>query len=621
VEFAKSAWKIVVAIKDALVLLLLLLFFGVLWMMLSSSPTVSEMRGGALVLSLNGSIVEQRQSADPLAAISGTVPQAGEVELNAVLHALKTAAKDDDIKAVVLDLDSFWGGGQASLMQVGAALDAVKQAKKPIYAFATAYSDDAYLLAAHASEVWLDPMGAAMFAGPGGSRPYFKGLIDRLGVNARVYRVGKFKSFVEPYMLTAQSPEARAADETLYGALWGQWQEAIVKARPKAQLASFIKRAAPAASDPETLGMQAKNMGIVDKLGDRTAFAQHVATVVGREDDDPADVYNATAFEDYLIVNPESSSGDKIGVVTVAGDIVDGDAPSGMAGGDTISALILDALAEGEIKALVVRVDSPGGSALASEVILSAIRQAKAKGLPVVTSMGDVAASGGYWVAMGGDKVFAEPSTVTGSIGVFGIIPTFERALPKAGLSADGVRTTPLSGQPDILMGTTPEADAMIQAGVDNIYSRFLTLVGTSRKMSRERVDEIAQGRVWDGGTARQIGLVDRFGSLDDAVAEAAKLAKLDPEDVQRVRLSPPEQGVTDLIGGFLSAKATTKAQPRDIYSRLVAKQRASLASGLHDGMQVLTGPAVQVRCLSCPRTAAPQEGEAMWKAFLNRVF
>lgn len=620
-EFAKSAWRILVAIKDGLALLLLLIFFGVLYSVLSSSPNPNTMRDGALILSLRGSIVEQQESVDPRAALMGSVPAGSQTMLRDVVHALETAAKDDDIKAVALDLDSFWGGGQSSLMRIGEALDVVRKANKPVIAFATGYSDDAYLLASHANEIWLDPMGAAMFAGPGGTRPYFKGLIDKLGVNARVYRVGKFKSFIEPYTLNQQSPEARAANQALADALWSQWQDHVAKARPKAKLKEFINDPAGVlAANGNALAPAALASGIVDNLGDKTAFAKRMAKIVGRENDDPADAYNGTQLEDYVANHLPSTRGKKVGVITVAGDIIDGEAPSGVAGGDTIASLILNAVAEEELKALVVRIDSPGGSALASEKIRSALLEAKAKGLPVITSMGDVAASGGYWIAMGSDKVYAEPSTVTGSIGVFGIIPTFENVIPKAGITADGVSTTPLSGQPDILRGTNEQADKVIQAGIKSTYSRFLTLVSANRKMTIERVNEVAQGRVWDGGTARQIGLVDAFGSLDDAIAEAARRAKIDPEHVERVYLEPPASGLLGAVAGLLGIHAET-TQPRDIFSRLIARQQTNMATGLRDGMQVLTGPAIQVRCLACPRTVPQYGAQSLYKALLNRVF
>ncbi len=619
-SFVARAWHVLVTIKDALVLIFMLLFFGALYALLSSSPNPAKSRDGALVLALNGSIVEQKQALDPREFLTGTVAANGQYLLRDVVHVLETAAKDDDVKTVVLDLDGFSGGGQAALSRIGEALSAVRKANKPIYAFATGYSDDSYQLAAHASEIWLDPMGAALFTGPGGAQPYFKGLIDKIGVTANVYRVGKFKSFIEPYVRTDQSPEAKQAAQALTGALWANWQDEVGKARPKAKLAAMI--ADPAGLTTASGGDMSKTAlanGIVDKLGDYTSFAKKIATLVGTDSDMRADDFNATEFEDYLAANPPSMRGSAIGIVTIAGEIVDGNAPSGVAGGDTISNLILDAMADEDLKALVVRVDSPGGSALASEKIRLAILQAKAKGLPVVVSMGNVAASGGYWVSMAGDVVFADPSTITGSIGVFGIIPTFEKVIPKVGISADGVTTTPLSGQPDVLRGTNETTDRLIQSGVEDIYRRFTSLVAANRKMTVARVDEIGQGRVWDGGTARQIGLVDRFGSLDDAVAEAAKRAKIEPDSVQRLYLEPEPSFLSGVLGSMVSTR--TPIDRTDIFTRLIRQQQAYVTTGFHDASRIIAGPAVQVRCMECPASAPTQNWQSFYSFLSTKVF
>lgn len=598
-RFVKGAWRVLIGIKDALVLIAMLLFFGALYAFMSSSPNPAGGKDGALLIALNGPIVEQPTAVSPADALLATGPVGREYRLADVLHALDRAATDDAIKTVVLDLDIFAGAGQVALENVGEKLDKVKAAKKPVLAFATGYFDDSYLLAAHASEVWLDPMGAALIAGPGGTQPYFKGLIDRLGVNVKVYRVGKFKSFVEPYTLTGASPEAKAANQALADALWSNWQADVSKARPKAQLATYTTdpRAAIAGANGN-LANAALAAGMVDRIGDRVAFGKRVAELAGRDDEAPPGEFNYRTLKQYVAKNPPRTGGNVIGIATVAGSIVDGEAPSGTAGGGTISKLITRGLAENDLKALVLRVDSPGGSALAAEEIRQALAQAKAKGLPVVVSMGNVAASGGYWVAMGANKVFAEPSTVTGSIGVFGIIPTFENTLGRYGVTTDGVQTTPLSGQPDILGGTNPETDGLIQAGVEDIYTRFLALVSASRKMPIERVNEVAQGRVWDGGTARQLGLVDAFGSLDEAVAEAARLAKVEVGSTSRLYL----QEQPDWITSFFLAEEEEDAQARtDIFTRLVRRQQAFVLAGLADAQVLLGGPAVQARCLSCP--------------------
>ena len=605
-NLVKRAWALLVGVKDALVLIFMLLFFGGIYSVLSSSPNPGGGQDGALLLALDGPLVEQPEAVNPRDLLTGRGPGGPQYKLADVVRALRAAAEDDDIKTVVLDLDSFPGGGQVALEDVAAALDKVRAAKKPVLAYATGYDDASYLLAAHASEIWLDPMGAAYFPGPGGSRPYYKGLVERLGVNVHVYRVGKFKSFVEPYILDKASPDAKAASEALVGTIWANWQANVSKARPKAQLATYIANPAASMKASGNLANAALKAGIVDKLGDSTAFAKRVAELAGEDSRDPETPFKNTRIADYVAANPPSTSGKAIGVIQVAGEIVDGHAPSGSAGGDTIAALVRQAVASEKFKALVVRVDSPGGSALASEKIRLALVEAKAKGLPVVTSMGSVAASGGYWVAMAGDKVFAEPSTITGSIGVFGIVPTFEKTLAKIGVTADGVKTTPLSGQPDVIGGTTAETDSLLQMGVEDIYGRFLRLVSTARKLPPEKVAEIAQGRVWDGGTARQLGLVDAFGSLDDAVAEAAHRAKLDAGDFHPVIIAENPGWLQEMLGSWFG----TKAPATDIFTRIARQQQAALVAGLSDAEALLSGPAIQARCLECestPRGASAQ--------------
>jgi protease IV len=618
-KLVKGAWRLLVGVKDALVLLFMLLFFGLLFAALSFSPKPSANRGGALLLSLKGAIVEQPEAPDLRSVISGQVP-APEYRLRDVVRAIEIAAQDSSIKTVVLDLDSFVGGGQVALSRVGIALDRFKAAKKPVLAFATGYSDDAYQLAAHADEIWLDPMGGVLFSGPGGSNLYFKGLIDRLGANVHIYRVGKYKSFVEPYTRADQSPEAKSASQAVVNALWSNWQAEVTKARPKAKLAALINDpAAAVTANGNSLSKTALATGIVDKLGDKAAFGVRVAKLAGSESDAPAGSFNHTQLTDYVAANPPSSFGKAIGIVTVAGSIVDGEARQGTAGGATIANLIRKAIAKDDLKALVVRVDSGGGSALASEHIRQALNEAKAKGLPIVASMGNVAASGGYWVAMAGDRVFAEPSTITGSIGVFAILPTFENSVSRYGVTADGVKTTPLSGQPDLFKGTNATTDTIFQAGVEDIYSRFLTLVSTARSLPIDKVNDIAQGRVWDGTAAKGVGLIDAFGSLDDAIAEAAKIAKIDPKDVQPRYLEPAPSVLATWIADF--AETRVESAPQDMFGRLARQQQQSIFAGLFEAQAMLTAPSVQARCLECPIPVRGLPGGSFISTLFAKVF
>ena len=599
-RLVRGAWKLLVAIKDGLVLVLMLLFFGLIFAALTARPGTKPIRDGALVLDLDGAIVEQPEAPAAFAALSGgDTPR--QFRLRDLVRAIDAARTDTRVKAVVLDLDRFGGGYPAALGEVADALYRVRRAGKPVLAYATGYTDGSYRLAAAASEVWVDPMGGTLFAGPGGTQLFYKGLIDRLGVNAHVYRVGRYKSFVEPYTRADQSPESREASQALYGTLLAQWTEGVRTMRPKAQVQQML--AQPQAAVLSTGGDIAQanlRMGIVDRLGDRLAFGRRVAAIAGQEKNKPAGSYRSIGYDSFVAANPLPTRGDAIGVLTVAGNIVDGEGPAGTAAGDTIAKAMLDGLATKDLKAVVLRVDSPGGSALASERIRLAVLEAKKRGLPVVVSMGGLAASGGYWVSTAGDTIFAEPATITGSIGIFGIIPTFENALAKIGVTSDGVRTTPLSGQPDLAAGTNPVLDAILQAGIENGYRQFIGRVAAARRMTPTRVDEIGQGRVWDGGTARQLGLVDRFGSLNDAVAEAARRAKLDPAKVRTVYLEKEPGWAAELARSLNEQDDEGTDTGADIFARVAGERRALLAQAVGDVRRLAMGGSVQARCLEC---------------------
>jgi protease-4 len=605
VRLVRGAWKVLVAVKDGLVLLAMLLFFGVLFAALAGKPNPA-INPGALLVALDGTVVEQPSDVDPFAALSGTTV-AREHRLRDVVHALDKARDDKRVTAVVLDLDRFVGGYPAVVAEVAAAVGRVRASGKPVLAYATGYTDSSYLVASNASEIWVNPMGGAMFTGPGGSQLYYKGLIDKLGVNAHVYRVGQFKSAVEPYTRADQSEPARAANQALYGAIFGQWREAVAKARPKAKIAEFVTQpdrlVVAAGGDIAKANLAA---GLVDRLGDRVAFGKRVAELkgVGVGESKTPGSFKAIPLKKWIAANPLPKTGDAIGVLTIAGEIVDGDSGTGKAGGDTVSKLLLKGLAEKELKALVVRVDSPGGSALASEQMRQAILQAKQKGLPVVVSMGGLAASGGYWVSTPGDVVFAEPNTITGSIGIFGLIPTFENTLAKIGVTSDGVQTTPLTSQPNVTGGTNAAFDTLVQATIENGYRRFIGLVSQARRMTPERVDQIGQGRVWDGGTARQLGLVDRFGTLSDAVAEAARRAKLDPAKVHAEYLEKEPSAFQQLVSTMDTGgedEDRVGAASTDLVSRLAGERRALLAQALGDARRLMQGgAAMQARCLEC---------------------
>ncbi|MCJ2183220.1 signal peptide peptidase SppA [Novosphingobium sp. 1949] len=612
-KFALKVWKLLVGIKDGLALLFLLVFFAALFGVLSMRPVAGKVTDGALVLDLDGRVVEEKSAPDPVNIVLSREAPVNEYLVRDLVRALDTAAKDKRIKVVVLDLSRFLGGGQVDIRTLGGAIDQVRAAKKPVLAFANAYADDGVLLAAHASEVWVDPMGGAFVSGPGGSALYFKGLFDRFGVNAHIYRAGTYKSAVEPYFLSGMSDKAREDYEGVYGALWAGWKADLAKARPKASI-DLITRdpAAWAQSGKGNLAEASKASGLVDRIGDKTEFEARVTQLVGAapataSDDLP---YANTSLATWLAANPAPRTGAKIGVVTVAGTIVDGDAGPGEAGGDRIAGLLDDNIDEG-FKALVVRVNSPGGSVMASERIRRAIARYKARKIPVVISMGNLAASGGYWVSTTGDRIFAQPDTITGSIGVFAVATSFEKTLAKFGVTTDGVKTTPLSGEPDVLAGFSPEVDALLQASVDGTYARFTELAAKARHQSVAQIDAIAQGRVWAGAEAQKVGLVDQMGGLDAALAYAAKAGGVGNGKWQAVYLASKPDAVSEAISALLGGSGEQARLAPDFAALVNRRSNAQLGAAAAQLKGMLSQSGAQAYCLLCAGVAGSGEEAA----------
>ncbi|QWC56296.1 signal peptide peptidase SppA [Erythrobacter sp. 3-20A1M] len=621
--FAKSVWKLLVGIKDGLVLVFMLLFFFALYGILTARPSPAQVQAGALLLDLDGHIVEEKSRIDPFAALlSGAVP-ATEFDVQELVGAIDAAADDERIKAVVLDLTTFTGGGQVHMQDVGAALDRVRAAKKPVLTYAMAYTDDSMMLAAHASEVWVDPLGGAVIAGPGGSNLYFGQLLENLEVNAHVFKVGTYKSAVEPYIRDSMSEPARENAQALLGALWEEWQANVKKARPKLDLARVtqdpVSLVEASGGDLATAAMRA---GMVDRIGNRVAFGERVAQLAG---EDPYSslpgAFAHTEYEPWLADNPAPVAGKAIGVITIAGTIVDGNAGPGSAGGERIARLLDEAL-DDDLAGLIVRVDSPGGSVTASEEIRAAIQRYRDKGTPVAVSMANLAASGGYWVSTSSDRIFAEPETITGSIGIFAVLPTFERLAAKYGVNSDGVRTTPLSGQPDLIGGLTPEVERLLQATINNGYNDFLTRVAQSRSMAPAAVDKIAQGRVWDGGTARQIGLVDQFGGLPDAAAwVAGKAGIAQGNDYHLVFLGDAETPYDNLLRTLLlTQESDTAARGQDLFAMATQRQEAALFQARDEAIRLIGYPGMQAYCLACPKPVAAPSGQALPGGWLAQV-
>jgi protease-4 len=602
-KFVRAIWKLLVGIKDALVLLFMLLFFGMIYAGLSARP--APVGDGVLDLSLRGSLVEQPSRRQWSDVAGGNRLQ--EYRLRDLSAALDAAKDDKRVKAVALDLDSFTGGGQTAIGDLADAVRRVRGAGKPVIAYSTGYTNDGYQLAAAASEIWLNPLGTVAITGPGGSNLFFKGLLDKLGVTANVYRVGTYKAAVEPFIRNDMSPEAKENALALGQAELESWRQSVKQARPRANVDLFLQdmNGAIAAAGGD-MAKAALAAGLVDRIGDQQAFETRLAQLGGEQRDEPGG-YRRIKLTSYVADKVPDAKG-PIGVVTIAGTIIDGKAGPGTAGGDTIAKEIASGVHEKGIKALVVRVDSPGGSVLASERIRQALLDAKANKVPIVVSMGSVAASGGYWVATPADYIYAEPSTITGSIGVFGILPSFQGTLQKLGIGADGVKTTPLAGEPDLLKGPSPEVNQLLQTGVNSMYARFLGIVAESRHKTPADVDRIAQGRVWDGGTAHQLGLVDGFGGMSEAIAKAAQLAGLGDERGVRY-LEPPLSFRDQLLATLASERNDDDdfAAPQDAFAAFAGDPQLQLASAIGEVRSILSGPSIQARCLECPAVAPAQ--------------
>ncbi|WP_156839934.1 signal peptide peptidase SppA [Novosphingobium aquimarinum] len=609
-EFARKVWKLLVAVKDGLVLVFMLLFFGGLYALLSMRPAPGKIADGALLIELAGVVVEEPAPVDPFSLLTATQAPTREFRARDVARTIRAAAKDTRIKAVVLDMSRFLGGGYVNLRQIGAAMDEVRQAGKPVLTYANGYVDDGVQLAAHASEVWLDPMGAAFIAGPGGNNMYFGKALEKYGVTPHVYRVGTYKSAVEPYLLEGPSEPARRSLEAVYEGRLAAYRSDITGARPRLAFETVTQQ--PAAWIEQASGdlaTAAKSAGLVDRLGSKTAFGERIAKIVGKPiGDSETGSFAATDYDTFLAATPLPTEGAAIGVVTIAGTIVDGEAGPGTAGGERIAKILEDALDE-DLKALVVRIDSPGGSVMASERIRLAIEAFKEKKIPVVVSMGDMAASGGYWVATPAQRIFADPGTLTGSIGVFAVLASFEDLLADVGVTGGGVKTTPLSGQPDILFGISPEMASIFQSSVENNYAKFIGHVAQSRGRSPEQIDAIAQGRVWIGSDAKRIGLIDQYGDLQTALAYAAKAGGIGNAPWHAQYLGEESDALSQFL---LQLRNSETAQASGDFTALVADRQRLSAAGLLDRLRTMAQPrGVQAYCMECPAQPGTHAGPA----------
>ena len=556
-------------------LILNLVFFGLLFLILilfivamgkSATSKASLQDRTTLVIAPEGRLVEQF-SADPVSrALGKAVGDKGaeEIQLRDLIRALEAAKTDKKIERVVLELDKLQPSGFASMREVTVALQELRAAGKQVVAFSENMSQSQYLLASQADEVYLDPMGGVVLEGLGRYRQYFRtGLQDKLGVDVHLFKVGEYKSAAEPYVLDAASPQAKEADLFWMNDVWQRYLADIAKARKldAAQLAAGIdtmpEGIAAAGGDLAKFALQQK---LVDGLKTREEV-EDLLTDRGVADEDADGGFRSVNLDAYLSAldsrRSPVDSRPQVAVIVAAGEIAGGDLPAGRVGGVSTSALLREARDDKDVKAVVLRVDSPGGEVFASEQIRREVVALKAAGKPVVVSMGDLAASGGYWISMNADRIYADPSTITGSIGIFGMIPNVARSLDKIGVHTDGVGTTRFAGAFDMTRPMDPAVGQVIQSVINKGYADFTGKVADARNKPVEAVDEVARGRVWSGAQAKERGLVDEFGGLKAAVADAAKRAKLG--EVDKVRVRYIEKGATpfaQFMSGFAGSHA-----------------------------------------------------------------
>lgn len=538
---------------NIIMLFVLILIIAAISAGMSSKSFAPLSNNTALVLDLEGQLVEQRTADSISTAIAEAQGAGREIQLRDVLAVIEEAKVDPKISHLVLNTEGFNANGMASVREIAKALQDFKTSKKPIYAFANSFDQKQYLLAAQATKIFMDPEGAFLPQGLGSYRLFYReALQDKLGLDVHLFRVGEFKSAAEPYILDAASEESKQADLYWMNDIWQRYLQQVGKARniDPAQISLAINEL-PARLDAVkgNLAQWAVNEKWVDEL--KTSYQMEQFLIAqGVAEDTENHTFQQIDFMEYLghVKSRKigSNNTDIVAVVVAQGEITDGEQPPGTVGGESTSALIRAAREDENVKALVLRVDSPGGGVFPSEQIRREVELTKAAGKPVVVSMANVAASGGYWISMNADKIYADESTITGSIGIFGLMVRAPRALDKIGVHSDGVATTPWAGAFDISRAIDEPTKQVIQSVINHGYSQFIGKVSKARKQTYEQIDANARGRVWSGAQAKEKGLVDALGGLSDAVADAAARANLKADQFElnyiESPLSPFEQ-------------------------------------------------------------------------------
>ncbi|EEE7180645.1 signal peptide peptidase SppA [Salmonella enterica subsp. enterica serovar Bareilly] len=532
--FFKWTWRVLNFVREMVLNLffIFLVLVGVgIWMQIGNGSNSEQTARGALLLDISGVIVDKPSTNHRLGALGRQLFGASsdrlqENSLFDIVNAIRQAKDDRNITGIVLDLKNFTGADQPSMRYIGKALREFRDSGKPVFAVGENYSQGQYYLASFANKIWLSPQGQVDLHGFATNGLYYKTLLDKLKVSTHVFRVGTYKSAVEPFIRDDMSPAAREADSRWIGELWQNYLH-TVSANRQISPQQLFPGAQAIIDGLTSVGGDTAKYALNHKLVDALASSADVEKALTKQFgwSKTENNYRAISYYDYSLKTPADTGG-TIAVIFANGAIMDGEETPGNVGGDTTASQIRDARLDPKVKAIVLRVNSPGGSVNASEVIRAELAAARAAGKPVVVSMGGMAASGGYWISTPANYIVASPSTLTGSIGIFGVINTVENSLSSIGVHSDGVSTSPLA---DISMtkALSPEVQQMMQLSIEYGYKRFITLVADARKRTPEQIDKIAQGHVWTGEDAKANGLVDSLGDFDDAVAKAAELAKL----------------------------------------------------------------------------------------------
>ncbi|NDK98033.1 signal peptide peptidase SppA [Photorhabdus bodei] len=559
----KWSWRLLNFIREVisnLIFIMLILFVVGGFLIYQQTDKTADSYQGALYVNLTGIIVDQVSSRTPLTQLGrelfGTSSNKfQENSLFDIVDSIRQAKTDNKITGLVLKLDDFIGTDQPSMQYIGKAINEFKASGKPVYAISDSYNQSQYYLATFADKIYLSPQGTVGLYGYSTNNLYYKSLLDSLKVTAHIFRVGTYKSAVEPVMRDDMSPAAREADSRWVNGLWHNYLNTVATNR-KLSVHQVFPGADEMIANLRAVGgdnaQYALKYKLVDYVAPRNVIENDMTKAFGWDEKNRH--FNAISIYDYApqLVEGRLSSKGNIAVIVAQGAIIDGQQTQGMVGGDTTAAQIRQARLDDNIKAVILRVNSPGGSVSASDVIRTELAALRATNKPVVVSMGGMAASGGYWIATPANYIIANQSTLTGSIGIFGVITTYENSLEHIGIHTDGVSTTPLAGI-SVTKGLSKEFSALMQLNIENGYNNFIGLVATSRHKTREEVDNIAQGHVWTGNDAKTNGLVDQLGDFDDAVTKAAELAKLDNPELDWMQ---PEMSFSELLMNQLTTTA-----------------------------------------------------------------